>query len=304
MSSSNSYEVFVWVNTTDLMLYLPNLPKYLEPDTFKDVHLQAGIDKCCVKCKMVNSVELYKYQPRFINGKLFIVCPDVNILKASNGFIPEYMFIHSSQMISHPKYNPYAVKASNPYDSHQSSSSCSVIKALTYNDIFKNEEAKERREARCMRLKEICEDDKSILSGLIHIAYMNCVKYYGPDAVHKAPGAIYCDINNIIIRCCKFMNQEIEDIFAILSIIDENATYQILMTSCESMVSMWNDIETWYNNYHDDASKIFDELTPKIYNYIDYFQDFALNYNKMKINDEPLSALGLINLFIEKNTKA
>ena len=114
-----------------------------------------------------------------------------------NGFIPEYMFIHSSQMISHPKYNPYAVKASNPYDSHQSSSSCSVIKALTYNDIFKNEEAKERREARCMRLKEICEDDKSILSGLIHIAYMNCVKYYGPDAVHKAPGAIYCDINNI-----------------------------------------------------------------------------------------------------------
>jgi len=304
MNSSSSIEVFVWVNASDLMQFLPNLVKYIEPDTFKDVHIQAGLDKCCVMCKMVNSIELYKFQPRFINGKLFIICPDVKILNISNGFIPEYMFVHSSQIISHPKYNPFVEKAPNPYNLQQLSSSYPIVKALTYDDTVKKEEARKKREARCMQLKAICEDKSTILSGLIHMAYMKCIQYYGSDAVYKAPGAIYCDINDCIIRCGKFMNQEIKNIIAIVSIIDENTKYQYLITSCELMITMWDDIETWYAGFHKDPSKKFNELTPKIYNYIDYFQDFALNYNRTKINNEPLSAIGLINMFIEKDTKA
>ena len=249
MITANSSKVFVWVNASESMYYLSNLPICPEPDTFEDIHIQAGMDKCCVICKMVNSIELYKFQPMFINGKLFIHCNDVRMLNISNGFIPEYIIGRSSQMISRPKYNPYASKAPNPYDLNQPFSSCSNIKVSTYDDIIKKEEARKRREAICMRLEKICEDNSTILSRLIHMTYMKCIQYYGPDAIHKAPGAIYFNINDNIIECCKLMNQEIKNISAIISVIDEDTKYQSLIASCNSIIDMWKNIESWYTSY-------------------------------------------------------
>ncbi len=177
-----------------------------------------------------------------------------------------------------------------------------------------------------MQLKSICEDESSILSGLIHMAYISCMHYYGPDAIYKVPGAIYYSIINNIIDCGRFMNkiissisiilnQEISSILTIIElmeydksknyqIINEIENYQKLKSDCHELSVMWDDIETWIKGI-DDFSKVFDELTSKMFVYIEYFQQFALVFNKtnIKINNEPLSAIGLINQFIAEHNK-
>ena len=99
-----------------------------------------------------------------------------------------------------------------------------------------------RREAICMQLKSICEDESSILYGLIHMAYESCINHYGPDAIHKAPGVIYSDIITNIIKCGKFMNQEIENISAIFDAIGELNETQKLITDCQGLIIMWDEI--------------------------------------------------------------
>lgn len=307
---SSVSEVCVWVNTSDLMKYKATIPTYQEPDMIKDIHTKIGADKCCIICGIVDSVDMSMFHPRFINGHLCVLCSDVRMLNISNGFIPKCIF-HSNQMRTplsascnpYQTYNPYTVKAPNPYEMNSYSSSSRVIQTSTYDEIIRREMANKRREEICQHLKEICEDDSSILSGLIHIAYNRSIAFNGPDAICRVPGIVYVDINEIIIKCGKFMNQEIENINAIIQVIDEDQKYQTIMESCAIMMSMWNDIETWFKSCHVNPLNVFNEMVPRIYRYIDYFQNFAFNFNKTKIIDEPLSAVGLINKFVEKNTK-
>ena len=360
---SSSIEVYAWVNTTELLQYLPNLPKYAETPIIKSIHSQFTKDKCCIKCKTNNLIDLSKFQAKIISGHLFITCNDVKELIAI-GFVPEcmYNFIFeqpkSVQQFSHVAVNvinPFAnvvnhYKSPNPYEFHYSSVSFyeemkkqeemkkreelkkqeemkKREEMKKQEEMKKREEMMKRKEAICMRLKSICEDESSILSGLIHMTYMSCVDYYGQDAIHKVPGIIYSDIIKNIIDCGKFMNHIISSISTILNqeissfltvielmediesknyqTIDEIENYRKLMSDCHELFVMWDNIETWIKSNYDDFPKIFDELIPKMFEYIEYIQHFALDFNRtnIKINGEPLSAIGMINNFIADHRK-
>ena len=329
---SSSIEVYAWVNTTELLQYLPNLPKYAETPIIENIHSQFAKDKCCIMCKTNNLIDLSKFQAKIISGHLFITCNDVKELIAI-GFVPECMYI---SIFEQPKsvqqfssvainvINPFAnvvnpYKSPNPYEFHYSST--------PYEETRKQEEMKKRKDAICMRLKSICEDDSSFFSGLIHMTYMSCVNYYGPDAIHKVPGIIYSDIIKNIIDCGKFMNHIISSISTILNqeissfltvielmediesknyqTIDEIENYRKLMSDCHELFVMWDNIETWIKSNYDEFPKIFDELIPKMFEYVEYFQHFALDFNRtnIKINGEPLSAIGMINNFIAEHRK-
>jgi len=326
MSSS---EIYVWINSSDLMQYLLNLPKYAETQIIKDYHSQLTQDQYCIMCKIVKSIDLSKFQPRFNNGYLFISCSDIKGL-TDNGFIPECIFI---PVFEQPKIvtpepltpEPYIFKAPNPYKYYSSTDEsplrCSIEITNFTDEKLKKErleaelmvreiEMKEReltisrREAKCMHLKSICEDKSSILFGLIHMAYISCVHYYGPNAIHKAPGAIYSDIIDNIMKCGRFMNQKVSTISAIIDAIGEVDSYQKLISDCRELTIMWKDIETWIKGYCADFPKIFDELVPKMFGYIEYFQKFAVIFNEAQIIvDEPLSADGLIDQFIKQNKR-
>jgi len=300
MSSST---VFVWVNASESMQYFPNIFTDWEPPMIKDLHMVK--DNFCMMFQMNKYVDLSKFQPRYINGYLFITCPDIRML-TTNGFIPKCRYFpypeseHSKPIQISPlnASNPYGVPSAVVY-----SSSCSVINMLIQDDDVKKEMVKKKRKARCLQLKSICEDKSSILSGLIQLAYVSCMHCYGPDAIHKVPGIIYSEIIDNISKCGKFMNQTMTDIYAILSIIDEVSESRRLKSYCQTLIKMWTDIEDWLKNHGENLSEVFNDLAPKMYEYIEYFQEFAFMYNKSKINTEPLSAVGLINQFIEKNKK-
>ena len=342
---SSSIEVYAWLNTIELLQYLPNLPKYAETPIIKNIHTQFAKDKCCIMCKTNNLIDLSKFQAKIISGHLFITCNDVKKLIAI-GFVPECMYIsifeqpksvQQFSLVAVNVINPFAkvdnpYKVPNLYELHYSS-------VLSYEEMKKQEgmkkqeemkkreEMMKRKEAICKRLKSICEDESSILSELIYMAYMSCVNYYGPDAIYKVPGIIYGDIIKNIIDCGKFMNhiissistilnQEISSILTVIELmediecknyqtIDEIENYRKLMSDCHELFVMWDNIETWIKSNYDDFPKIFDELIPKMFEYIEYFQQFALVFNRtnIKINGEPLSAVGLINNFIAEHRK-
>lgn len=344
---TSSIKVYALVNATELLQYLPNLPAYIEPPMITDIRSQFAEDTNCIMCKTNNLIDLSKFQAKIINGHLFITCSDIKIL-ITNGFVPKCIFIPVFKQPRLVKQSyPESISIINPFSKiYNPDKVPNEFHYYSYEEIHKQEEMKKkeeamkrkeemrikeeamkRKEAKCMQLKSICEDESSILSGLIHMTYMNCIHYYGSDAIHKAPGAIYCDIINNIIDCGKFMNNTISSISTILNqeissiliiiklmedngsknyqIIDEIENYRKLMSDCHELSVMWNDIETWINGYHDDFSKTFDELIPKMFEYIEYFQQFALVFNKtdIKIGNEPLSAIGLINQFITKHRK-
>ena len=301
---SSTSEILVWVNVSDLMQYKTTIPTHQEPDVIKNIHNKIETGKCCVVCKIVDSIDLSKFHPRFIDGRLCIICSDVRILNASNGFIPKCIFTPYKQATNPYKpYNPYVVKAPNPYEMQQFSSSNTIEKSSFYDEEIKKEIAKKKRKELCMHLKSICEDKSSILYGLIHIAYNRCIKDYGHDVIDRVPGVLYYNIIDIIVSCCKYMNQEIKNIIAIILVIDENHKYKDILEICKIMISIWNDIESWLANYYVNPMNVFNELTPKIDKYIEEYQNFAFLFNKTKIISEPLSAISLIDSFIEKNTK-
>ena len=348
MSSS---EVFVWVNASELMQFLPNLPKCKEPSSIKNLHMLK--DHYCVRCKMNNYVDLSRLKPIFVDGYLFISCADIRKL-TSNGFVTECVYVPEDELMPPPSYSstverlrqysyqprqenqssfkkdeptdflvihrsehfrsapsPYPM-APNPYETHQSfivKQPSRFVPTTTQDDIEKERRLRierERhlryREAICRQLSSICEDKSSVLYGLIHMAYVDSVHSYGPDAIHRVPGGIYYMIINNFIMCGRFMNKEILNIFTILSIIDDVKETITLKSYCKTLIEMWTKIEHWIKSINKEPAEVFNDLTPKMYEYIEYFQDFALVYNRSKINAEPLSAVSLIEEFINKNS--